>query len=179
MNVDRRTFIRSVAASFIGLSTAGCTGNQTSNSDFDTTNQTNGVGNKDTATENKPTTETERASLKKRKITSGRGSCDTMQYASISPSESGVTVTGGIPASNPCHRAVLTDTSLTKEGGKNQVGVKISVEDGDEDSCRNCLAVIEYTAELGFDQMGPVEVVVDHQQISGEVSTIASEELND
>lgn len=87
--------------------------------------------------------------------------CGGADQASVSTGETTVSIDGVLPASNPCHEAVLTDVAVS--GGQLTVSVGIQSTLGEDDGCIDCLGGIAYTAEVEItDATKIVSATVDH-----------------
>jgi hypothetical protein len=97
-------------------------------------------------------------------------SCGSGESASVSFESGAVSVSGSIPASDPCHEAVLADVSVT-DGA---MSVNVATAETDSDTCQQCLAVVEYDVSVSFETDGPDAVTVKHDS-QGETTVVTEE----
>ena len=83
-----------------------------------------------------------------------------------------VTLQGSIPASDPCHVAVVERAEFDSETGT--LTVELSVAEDDSDACTQCLGQVDYTASFEFVNGLPDSVEVSHTS-RGETTTVATE----
>jgi len=108
-------------------------------------------------------------------ITTTAADCGTGDTVEASVTDGDITLTGAVPASNPCHAAVLDETALEDSALSVVVGVEETTEEGE--SCASCTGVVDYEATLEFSEdledLSPFEsFTVEHGGTSGEVHTI-------
>jgi hypothetical protein len=75
--------------------------------------------------------------------------------ANIEPGEEAVEITGTVIASNPCHRAVLSD--VTVDGSK--LDVEVGLEETETDVCESCTGAISYEATVTIEEMKGLNTV--------------------
>lgn len=103
-------------------------------------------------------------------IVESDGSCGSGNDASVSFEEGVIRVTGKIKAPDPCHRAELDEVTYDSSSGELSVAVTAIDEGG---MCSQCLAAIEYEAEIRYEGPAPATVRVSHGTKAGttEVAT--------
>jgi len=108
-------------------------------------------------------------------ITTTAADCGTGDTVEASISDGDIVLTGAVPASNPCHEAVLEASALEDGALSVVVGLEDTTEDGE--GCASCTGVVDYEATLEFSEaledLSPFESFsVEHGGNSGEVHTI-------
>jgi len=108
-------------------------------------------------------------------VTATNGSCGSGDQVEASVTDGDVTLSGKIPASNPCHAAVIEDQSM--EDGSVSMTVGLESASGDTEVCPSCLGVIDYEAVLEFsedlsDLSALDSLTVEHGGRSEETHTI-------
>lgn len=156
--MNRRTFLRRTGAVGI-LGLAGCTGAGDSNDPGDDGGTggsgSGGDGATPTETQTPPPTVTD---YEIRTVDSGCKSDDVT--VSVHKTESAVTISGTITASNPCYDPVLNAVSYNI--GSDTLRVDVGVESTDE-ACADCVGAIEYEATVEFADGPPGTVTVSHE----------------
>jgi len=94
--------------------------------------------------------------------------CGTENAAEVAFGESGASVDGKIPASDPCHEAAFVDVSLSD----GSLTLTLEAVETDADACEQCLAVVEYSAGIETENGVPESVTVKHRA-QGETSVVA------
>jgi hypothetical protein len=108
-------------------------------------------------------------------LTANDGSCGSGDQVEATVTDGDVTLSGKIPASNPCHEAVLRDGTM--EDGSLSMTVEVESTSGEGESCAQCLGVVDYEATLEFsedltDLSALSSLTVEHGGRSGETHTI-------
>jgi hypothetical protein len=161
--MNRRTLLRrSAALGVLGL--AGCTSDANDGNDGEDGPSSGGSGGTDTPTETPTETPTDTSTpaptvtdYSIRTFETGCKSED--ERAAVHKSESEVTITGLITASNPCFEAVLNAVDYTIESDTLRVDVGVERTD---DVCADCVGAIEYEATVEFADGPPGSVTVSH-----------------
>ena len=104
-----------------------------------------------------------------RSFTQLRGACGSANRANVSFDEESVTVRGSIQVPNPCYGARLADVSVT---GEDTLRVTVATTEPKAGICTQCLAHVEYRADLAFRDRVPGTVSVVHRA-DGETKTVA------
>jgi hypothetical protein len=146
---------RSAALATIGA-VAGCTGGSGDEGDGGS-----GGGSTDTDTP-EPTetaTPTPQPQVASSQVLSSDGSCGSGNDASVTVEDGVVEVDGKITAPNPCHRAELQESAYDAASDEMSVSVEV-VEDGG--MCTQCVATVEYEAEVRYEGSQPGTVSVAH-----------------
>lgn len=87
--------------------------------------------------------------------------CGGSDQASVTTGETTVSIDGVLPASNPCHEAVLTDVSVSGGDLAVSVGTESTLTEGE--GCIDCLGGVAYTVDVELtDATKIVSVAVDH-----------------
>ncbi|WP_435361414.1 hypothetical protein [Haloarchaeobius sp. DFWS5] len=164
--MKRRQMLKRTAALVTTGAIAGCLSDspsagggaeETSDTDSDTETGT------DEPTESTP-------ALDDQSIETKSSDCGSGDEAEVSFGDSAVDVAGKIPASDPCHQATLADVTFDAEA--DALVVTVGVEDDGSEGCAQCLATVEYAANLGFTNGLPANVEVKHTS-QGETKTVA------
>lgn len=163
--MKRRTVLKRASAVTGSLAVAGCLSEGSGGSD--STTEGSGGGSTTEGTTTEPTTEAS-MSVSGRSLETVSTGCGTENAAEVSFTESGASVSGKIPVSDPCHEAVFADVSL----GDGGLVVTMAAEATDADACQQCLGVVEYSAGLETENGVPASVTVRHDA-QGETSTVA------
>ncbi|WP_435179909.1 hypothetical protein [Halorussus sp. AFM4] len=95
-----------------------------------------------------------------RTFTAFRGTCGAADEADVSFGERSVTIEGSIRAPNPCYGARLADVAVTPEGG---LRVTVAATEPESGFCAQCVATVEYRAEIAFRDRVPGTVTVVHR----------------
>jgi hypothetical protein len=165
--MKRRTVLKRVSAVTGSLAVAGCLSEGAGGSDSTTEES----GGEESTTETSATTEPTTAasmSVSGRSLETVDTGCGSDNTAAVSFTESGASVTGKIPVSDPCHEAVFADVSVSGDA----VTVTMAAEKTDADACQQCLGVVEYSAGLETENGVPASVTVRHDA-QGETTTVA------
>ena len=159
--MKRRTVLKRASAVTGSLAVAGClsegTGGESTTEESTTT-----------AATTEESTTTAAMSVSGRSVETVNADCGEGNSAEVSFTDSGASVTGKIPVSDPCHEAVFADVSLS-EGA---LTVTMAAEETDADACQQCLGVVEYSAGLETENGVPSSVTVKHDA-QGETTTVA------
>lgn len=164
--MKRRTVLKRASAVTGSLAVAGCLSEGSGGSDS-TTEESSGGGSTTAASTTEPTTAAS-MSVRGRSLETVNTACGTDNAASVSFTDSGASVTGKIPVSDPCHEAVFADVSVDDDG----VTVTMAAAETDADACQQCLSVVEYSAGLETENGVPASVTVRHDA-QGETTTVA------
>ena len=88
--------------------------------------------------------------------------------------EDGLSIDGLLETPNPCHRAVLNDVSMTDGTLAVDVGAESTL--GDNEACAQCIAEVQYVADVAVSNAdGLSRVVVDHP--GSESVSVAADEI--
>lgn len=105
-----------------------------------------------------------------RTFTSLAGSCGSASEASVSFAEDSVEVSGSVRAPNPCYGAQLADVSVSSD---DTLRVTVTTTEPTAGVCAQCVASIEYEADLTFRDRVPETVEVVHRTMGG-TETVAT-----
>ena len=146
-------------------------GGDAANSDPDPENdQENGGESRDNGDEQ----ETELA-LVGMELTETSGSCGSGDQVEASVVDGDIILSGKLPASNPCHEAVVSNGTMEDRSLSMTVGVEST--SGEDETCASCLGVVDYEATLEFsEELTDLSMLsaltVEHGGRSGETHTI-------
>ena len=146
-------------------------GGDAANSDPQSENdQENGGESRDNG--DGPETELELVGIE---LTETSGSCGSGDQVEASAVDGDITLSGKLPASNPCHEAVVRDGTM--EDGSLSMTVAVESTSGENETCASCLGVVDYEATLEFseeltDLSALSSLTVEHGGRSGVTHTI-------
>ncbi|WP_227133276.1 hypothetical protein [Halorubellus salinus] len=167
--MKRRTLLKRASVVTGSLAVAGCLSDGTGSGDESTTDEGDGGGSTTTApTETAAPTTEQSVSLGDRSLETVNTGCGSENSATASFGDSGVSVDGKIPTSDPCHEAAFVDVELS-DGA---LTVTFEAVETDEDACQQCLGMVEYTAGIGTENGVPKSVTVKHKA-QGETTVVA------
>ena len=83
-------------------------------------------------------------------LTETSGSCGSGDQVEASAVDGDITLSGKLPASNPCHEAVVRDGTM--EDGSVSMTVAVESTSGENETCASCLGVVDYEATLEFSE---------------------------
>jgi hypothetical protein len=92
-----------------------------------------------------------------RSIETGEATCGGADSHEVTRGDGRVTVEGTIPASNPCHEAVLESVGLSGGSLSVVVGVQSTRDEGEV--CANCIGEVTYRAEVTLEAGTSVDSV--------------------
>ncbi|WP_323677919.1 hypothetical protein [Halorubellus sp. PRR65] len=167
--MKRRTVLKRASAVTGSLAVAGCLSDGTGNGDGSTTDE--GDGGESTTedpTGTEPGTTEAAMSLGDRSLETVSTGCGTENTAEVAFGDSGASVDGKIPASDPCHEAKFVNVELN-DGA---LTMTLEAVETDADSCQQCLGMVEYSAGIGTENGVPKSVTVTHEA-QGETTVVA------
>lgn len=159
--MKRRTVLKRASAVTGSLAIAGCLSEGTGGGE----STSEASGDDESTTE--PTTSAA-MSVSGRSLETVNTGCGSENTAEVSFTESGASVEGKLPVSDPCHEAVFADVSVSDES----VVVTMAAVETDADTCQQCLGMVEYSAGLETENGVPKSVTVRHDA-QGETTTVA------
>lgn len=165
--MDRRTLLQQTAALGTIATLAGCL--DQSGGDETTTEPTTDQSTTNTETTTTEPTTAEPLEITEQEIQTGGTECGETNDASIDFTDDGATVVGTIPATTPCHDAVITSARVFGD----VVELTIDTDEQAVDSCQDCLGEIDYIATITTNRP-PNSVVVAHT-FQDETDTVADE----
>jgi hypothetical protein len=170
--MKRRTVLKRAGAVTGSLAIAGCLSEGTGGSDSTTEESDDDESTTESPTTTEPTTTEPTTaasmSLSERSLETVDTGCGSDNTAAVSFTDSGASVTGKIPVSDPCHEAVLADVSVSGDA----MTVTMAAAETDADACQQCLGVVEYSAGLETENGVPASMTVRHDA-QGETTTVA------
>ena len=95
-----------------------------------------------------------------RTFTAFRGTCGAADEADVSFGGNSVMVEGSIRVPNPCYDARLADVAVTPDGG---LRVTVATTEPEAGFCAQCVATVEYRADVAFRDRVPETVTVVHR----------------
>jgi hypothetical protein len=105
-----------------------------------------------------------------RTFTAFRGTCGSADDAAVSFDAQSVAVSGSIRAPNPCYGAELAEVAVPSA---DSLRVVVATTEPTAEVCAQCVASIEYRADLAFRDRVPGTVEVVHRR-GDETETVAS-----
>lgn len=165
--MKRRTLLKRASAVTGSLAVAGCLSEGTGSGDESTTDE-GGESTTEESTETDASTTERPVSLGERSLETVNTGCGSENSATVSFGESGASVEGKIPTSDPCHEAAFVDVEL-RDGA---LTVTMEAVETDVDSCQQCLGMVEYAAGIGTEHGVPTSVTVKHEA-QGETTVVA------
>ncbi|MFC6954104.1 hypothetical protein [Halorubellus litoreus] len=166
--MKRRTLLKRASAVTGSLAVAGCLSDGTGSGDGSTTDEDDGESTTEQPTETEASTTEQPMSLGDRSVETVKTGCGSENSATVSFTDSGASVEGKIPTSDPCHEAAFVDIEL-KDGA---LTVTMKAVETDVDSCQQCLGMVEYSAGVGTENGVPKSVTVKHEA-QGETTVVA------
>ena len=166
--MKRRTVLKRASAVTGSLAVAGCLSEGSGGSDSTTEGSDGDESTTAASTTTEESTTTAAMSVSGRSLETVDADCGEGNSAEVSFTDSGASVSGKIPVSDPCHEAVFADVSLS-DGA---LTVTMAAEETDADACQQCLGVVEYSAGVETENGVPSSVTVKHDA-QGETTTVA------
>jgi hypothetical protein len=108
-------------------------------------------------------------------LTTANTECGSGDMVEATITNGDLELAGKMPASNPCHDAVLDDATL--EDGVLSVAVGVEDATSEDEGCVQCLGVVDYEGTLAFsedlsDLSAFESVTVEHGGTSGQTHTV-------
>lgn len=171
--MKRRTALKQASAVAGTFAAAGCLSGGSGSGDGteSTTSDDGGDDSEETTVTEPATTESTTAapmSMASKSLETTGTSCGSENTASVSFTDSGVSVEGQLPVSNPCHEAAFVSTTLDGES----MTIVVEAVETDVDACQQCLAKVSYSAGVETNNGVPKSVTVKHRA-NGETTTVA------
>lgn len=168
-DMKRRTVLQQAGAVAGALGVAGCLSDGAGSPGGDESSDPTATS-EPSSTEGEGSTSSPSLAVASSSVETRDASCGSEESASVSFAGSDVSISGSIPASDPCHEAVIANVSLESSA----LTVNVEAVETDSDACQQCLAAVEYGVDVAFEGDGPNSVTVQHES-DGETTVVTEE----
>jgi hypothetical protein len=184
--MNRRTLLKTLSVGIFSLGVAGCTKEESSQSDLSSpdrgsSNSNNSSGDTDqskSSTENSSTSSENASGVDTRtdvqgvNFSSDSGTCGGLERARVSWKPNKVTVRGVVAVPNPCRSVQLSQYRFTGSG--DELELIVESQQTNKKKCRQCAAGVSYTIVVELNETVPNKITVYHRSQSGKEAVTTS-----